>query len=34
MGCEGGFIDEVLHYAKDFPLLEESAYPYEESDEY
>ena len=34
MGCQGGFIDNVLDYAQDFPLLEESAYPYEMDDKY
>lgn len=34
MGCQGGFIDDVLDYAQEYPLLEESAYPYEMDDEH
>ena len=34
MGCQGGFIDSVLDYAKVYPILEESAYPYLMNDVY
>lgn len=34
MGCKGGFIDAVLDYAQEHPIIEESVYPYEEHDDY